>query len=129
MFAKLNDNTAALVFSIYLLGIIAYVVQLIFMTGSWLANEGFDASAVPVARVLGATWLGLGVGLLFMLLKGPDGQSSFFIGIIVAQVATLLVILHSYFILKIPTSGDDSIIVAVLTLLLIFGWYRIKDRV
>lgn len=129
MFAKLNDNTAALVFSIYLLGIIAYVVQLIFMTGSWLANEGFDASAVPVARVLGGTWLGLGVGLLLMLLKGPDGQSSFFIGIIVAQVATLLVILHSYFILKIPTSGDDSIIVAVLTLLLIFGWYRIKDRV
>ena len=44
------------------------------------------------------------------------------------QVATLLVILHSYFIANMPKIGDDAAIVAVLTILLLIGWFRIKDR-
>ena len=32
MLAKLNDNVAAVVFGVLLLGIIMYVIQLIFMT-------------------------------------------------------------------------------------------------
>ena len=53
MLGKLNDNIAALVLGIYLLGIIMYVVQLIFMTEIWLKGEEVDVSAVTVARVLG----------------------------------------------------------------------------
>ena len=48
MLGKLNDNIAALVLGIYLLGIIMYVVQLIFMTEIWLKGEEVDVSAVTV---------------------------------------------------------------------------------
>ena len=57
MLGKLNDNIAALVLGIYLLGIIMYVVQLIFMTEIWLKGEEVDVSAVTVARVLGINQL------------------------------------------------------------------------
>ena len=128
MLAKLNDNVAALVLGIYLLGILMYVVQLIFMTEVWLKGEEIDVSAVTVARVTGTAWLGLGVGVVLTFLNGPDGQKTFFTGLLVAQVATLLVILHSHFIANVPKSGDDAAIVAVLTILLLVGWFRIKDR-
>ena len=128
MLAKLNDNVAALVFGIYLLGIIMYVIQLIFMTEIWLKGEEVDVSAVTVARVMGGTWLGLGVGIVLTFLNGPDGQKTFFTSLLVAQVATLLVILHSHFIVNVPKTGDDAAIVAVLTILFLIGWFRIKDR-
>ena len=128
MLAKLNDNVAALVLGIYLLGILMYVVQLIFMTEVWLKGEEIDVSAVTIARVTGATWHGLAVGVVLTFLNGPDGQKTFFTGLLVAQVATLLVILHSHFIANVPKSGDDAAIVAVLTILLLVGWFRIKDR-
>ena len=128
MLAKLNNNVAALVLGIYLLGIVMYVVQLIFMTEVWLKGEEIDVSAVTVARVTGTTWLGLGVGVVLTFLNGPDGQKTFFTGLLVAQVATLLVVLHSHFIANVPKTGDDAAIVAVLTILLLVGWFRIKDR-
>ena len=128
MLAKLNDNIAALVFGVYLLGIIMYVIQLIFMTEIWLKGEEVDVSAVTVARVLGGAWLGLGLGVVLTFLNGPDGQKTFFTSLLVAQVATLLVILHSHFIANVPKTGDDAAIVAVLTILFLIGWFRIKDR-
>ena len=128
MLAKLNDNVAALVFGIYLLGIVMYVIQLIFMTEIWLKGEEVDVSAVTVARVLGGAWLGLGLGVVLTFLNGPDGQKTFFTSLLVAQVATLLVILHSHFIANVPKTGDDAAIVAVLTILFLIGWFRIKDR-
>ena len=128
MLEKLNDNVAALVLSIYLLGIIMYVVQLIFMTEIWLKGEEIDVSAVTVARVLGGAWLGLGLGIVLTFLNGPDGQKTFFTTILVAQVATLLVLLHGHFVSNLPKLGDDVAIVAVLTILLLIGWFRIKDR-
>ena len=128
MLAKLNDNVAALVFGVYLLGIIMYVIQLIFMTEIWLKGEGVDLSAVTVARVLGGAWLGLGLGVVLTFLNGPNGQKTFFTSLLVAQVATLLVILHSHFIANVPKTGDDAAIVAVLTILFLIGWFRIKDR-
>ena len=128
MLAKLNDNIAALVFGIYLLGIIMYVIQLIFMTEIWLKGEEVDVSAVTVARVLGGAWLGLGLGVVLTFLNGPDGQKTFFTSLLVAQVATLLVILHSHFIANVPKTGDDAAIVVGLTILLLVGWFRIKDR-
>ena len=128
MLAKLNDNIAALVFGIYLLGIIMYVIQLIFMTEIWLKGEEVDVSAVTVARVMGGAWLGLGLGIVLTFLNGPDGQKTFFTSLLVAQVATLLVILHSHFIANVPKTGDDAAIVAVLTILFLIGGFRIKDR-
>ena len=128
MLAKLNDNVAALVFGVYLLGIVMYVIQLIFMTEIWLKGEEVDVSAVTVARVLGGAWLGLGLGVVLTFLNGPDGQKTFFTSLLVAQVATLLVILHSYFIANVPKTGDDAAIVVGLTILLLVGWFRIKDR-
>ena len=128
MLAKLNDNVAALVFGVYLLGIIMYVIQLIFMTEIWLKGEEVDVSAVTVARVMGGAWLGLGLGVVLTFLNGPDGQKTFFTSLLVAQVATLLVMLHSHFIANVPKTGDDVAIVAVLTILFLIGWFRIKDR-
>ena len=128
MLAKLNDNVAALVFGVYLLGIIMYVIQLIFMTEIWLKGEEVDVSAVTVARVLGGAWLGLGLGVVLTFLNGPDGQKTFFTSLLVAQVATLLVIMHSHFIANVPKTGDDVAIVAVLTILFLIGGFRIKDR-
>ena len=128
MLAKLNDNVAALVFGVYLLGIIMYVIQLIFMTEIWLKGEEVDVSAVTVARVLGGAWLGLGLGIVLTFLNGPDGQKTFFTSLLVAQVATLLVILHSHFIANVPKTGDDAAIVVGLTILFLIGGFRIKDR-
>ena len=128
MFPKLNDNVTALVLGIYLLGLIVYVVQLIFMTEVWLKGEEIDQSAKDIARILGGTWLGLGIGVVLIFLNGPDGQKTFFTTILVSQVATLLVILHSYFMLKNPNAADDAAIVTVITLLLLVVWFRIKDR-
>ena len=128
MLAKLNDNVAAVVFGLLLLGIIMYVIQLIFMTEIWLKGEGVDLSAVTVARVMGGAWLGLGLGIVLTFLNGPDGQKTFFTSLLVAQVATLLVLLHGHFVSNQPKFGDDVAIVSVLTILLLVGWFRIKDR-
>ena len=105
-----------------------YVIQLIFMTEIWLKGEEVDVSAVTVARVLGGAWLGLGLGIVLTFLNGPDGQKTFFTSLLVAQVATLLVILHSHFIANVPKTGDDAAIVAGLTILFLVGGFRIKDR-
>ncbi len=128
MLAKLNDNVAAVVFGVLLLGIIMYVIQLIFMTEFWLKGEGVDLSAVTVARVLGGAWLGLGLGIVLTFLNGPDGQKTFFTSFLVSQVATLLILLHGHFIANVPNLVDDVAIVAVLTILFLTGWFRIKDR-
>jgi hypothetical protein len=127
MLAKYNDNVTATVFGIYLLGIFIYVVQLIFMTEVWLKGEEIDLSAVIVARVMGATWFGFGIGLLLTYFQGPDGQRSFFIGLVVAQIGTLLCLLNAY-LQGVPNSGDDAIIVTVLLVLLLTGCFRIKSR-
>ena len=127
MFAKYNDNITAVALGLYFLGIVVYVVQLLFMTEVWLKGEAVDVSAITVARVLGATWLGLGVGLLLTFINGPDGQKSFFYVLLVAQIATFIAVLNSY-LQGNPSSQDDAIIVAILTLLLLFGWSRIRSR-
>jgi hypothetical protein len=128
MLAKLNDNIAALVFGVYLLGIIMYVIQLIFMTEIWLKGEEVDLSALTLARVMGGAWLGLGLGIMLTFLNGPDGQKTFFTSLLVSQVATLLILLHSHFVLNLPKLVDDVTIVGVLTILLLIGCFRIKDR-
>ncbi|MEE3000766.1 MAG: hypothetical protein VX693_12655 [Pseudomonadota bacterium] len=128
MFSKYNDNLAAICLGIYFLGCLGYVVQLIFTTEAWLVANEIDTNAVTVARVLGSTWLGIVLGLFLTFMRGPDGQGLFFWALGVAQIATLATILHSHFVLAVPTTADDAAIVSVLTLLFLIGFFRIKSR-
>ena len=77
---------------------------------------------------MGGAWLGLGFGLLLTFKDGPDGQKIFFWTIGLAQISTLAVILYHHFVLSTPAITDDALIVSVLTLLFIVGFYKIKSR-
>ena len=128
MFEKYNDNPAAICLGLYLLGCIFYVLQLLFMTETWLAAEGVGPEAIPVARVLGSAFLGFVVGLILTYVNGPDGQKTYFFALLVAQICTLLNIWHQHLFTDNPTVFDDAIIVSVLTALLLVGFFRIKSR-
>ena len=129
MFAKYNDNPAAICLGIYLLGAIFYVFQLLFMTEQWLANEMIDDSgAIGVARVLGFAYLGYIVGMILTFIKGPDGQKFYFLSLLVAQVGTFLNLWHQHLLKGNPTVLDDAIIVSILTALFLIGYFRVKSR-
>jgi hypothetical protein len=128
MFSKYNDNLAAIVFSLYFLGIAGYVFQLLFTTETWLLANEVNLNALTIARVMGGAWLGLGFGLLLTFKDGPDGQKIYFWTIGLAQISTLVVILYHHFVLSTPAITDDALIVSVLTLLFIVGFYKIKSR-
>ena len=84
MFARYKDNVGATVYGIYLLSIVMYAVQLILSTEAWLTSHKIDVSAVTVARVTGDARLGLGVGVMPTFLNGPNGQKTFFTGLMAA---------------------------------------------
>ena len=128
MFSKYNDNVAAIVLGLFLLGIVFYVSQLFFNTEGWLLENEINVNATTIARVMGGAWLGLGFGLLLTFLHGPDGQKIYFWTIGLAQIATLAVILYHHLALSTPGTADDAAIVSVLTLLLLIGFFRIKSR-
>ena len=128
MIEKYNDNLAAICIGIYLLGSIFYVFQLLFMTETWLAGEGIGPEAIPVARVLGAAFLGFIVGLILTYVKGPDGHKIYFFALLVAQICTFLNLWHQHLFAGNTTVLDDAIIVSLLTTLLLVGFFRIKSR-
>ena len=128
MFEKYNDNPAAICLGLYLLGCIFYVFQLIFMTETWLAGEGIGPEAIPVARVLGASFLGFIVGLILTYMNGPDGQKIYFYALLVAQICTLINLWHQHLFTANATVFDDAIIVSILTALLLIGFFRVKSR-
>ena len=128
MIEKYNDNVAAICIGIYLLGSIFYVFQLLFMTEPWLAGEGIGPEAIPVARVLGAAFLGFIVGLILTYVKGPDGHKIYFFALLVAQICTFLNLWHQHLFAGNTTVLDDAIIVSLLTTLLLVGFFRIKSR-
>ena len=113
MFEKYNDNPAAICLGLYLLGCIFYVFQLIFMTETWLAGEGIGPEAIPVARVLGAAFLGFIVGLILTYMNGPDGQKIYFYALLVAQICTLINLWHQHLFTANATVFDDAIIVSL----------------
>ena len=129
MFKKYNDNLAAICIGLYLLGSIFYVFQLLFMTEKWLAGEMIGPEAIPVARVLGAAFLGFIVGLILTYMNGPDGQKIYFYALLVAQICTFINLWHQHLFAGNPTVFDDAIIVSILTALLLIGFFRIKSRV
>ena len=99
------------------------------MTETWLAGEGIGPEAIPVARVLGAAFLGFIVGLILTYMNGPDGQKIYFYALLVAQICTLINLWHQNLFTANATVFDDAIIVSILTALLLIGFFRIKSRV
>ena len=132
MLEKYNDTPAAIAIILYTLGCAFYVFQLLFMTESWLAQNGMGPETVGLARVLAFTWLGIIIGLVRTFTNGPDGNSTFFIALIVAQLGLVLNLWHQYLFpadaAAAATVLDDSIAVSVLAILLLIGWFRIRAR-
>ena len=132
MLEKYNDTPAAIAIILYALGCAFYVFQLLFMTESWLAENGMGPETVGLARVLAFTWLGIIIGLVRTFTNGPDGNSTFFIALIVAQLGLVLNLWHQYLFpadaAAAATVLDDSIAVSVLALLLLIGWFRLRTR-
>ena len=132
MLEKYNDTPAAIAIILYTLGCAFYVFQLLFMTESWLAENGMGPETVGLARVLAFTWLGIIIGLVRTFTNGPDGNSTFFIALIVAQLGLVLNLWHQYLFpadaVAAATVLDDSIAVSVLAILLLVGWFRLRAR-
>ena len=95
MFKKYNDTPAAIAMGIYLLGALLYGLQLVFTSDSWLAAHDIDIAAIPLARALGAAYLGFSLGVILTFLNGPDGQKTFFTALGVAQVILFVVLWHA----------------------------------
>jgi len=127
MLQKYNDTPAAIALILFTLGGAFYVAQLLFMTEAWLAENGMGAESVVLSRVLGFTWLGITVGLIRTFTNGPDGSSTFFMALVIAQIGILINLWHQHLI---GTLGvfDDAIIVSVLTALLLIGYLRVRSR-
>ena len=127
MLQKYNDTPAAIALILFTLGGAFYVAQLLFMTEAWLAENGMGVESVVLARVLGFTWLGITVGLIRTFTNGPDGSSTFFMALVIAQIGILINLWHQHLI---GTLGvfDDAIIVSVLTALLLIGYLRVRSR-
>ena len=132
MLEKYNDTPAAIAIILYTLGCAFYVFQLLVMTEAWLAENGMGPETVGLARVLAFTWLGIIIGLVRTFTNGPDGNSTFFIALIVAQLGLVLNLWHQYLFpadaAAAATVLDDSIAVSVLALLLLIGWFRLRAR-
>lgn len=132
MLQKYNDTPAAIAIILVTLGSAFYVFQLLLMTETWLAQNGMGPETVGLARVLGFTWLGIIVGLIRTFTNGPDGNSTFFIALIIAQLGLVLNLWHQYLFPVEPAAAarvlDDAIAVSVLAILLLTGWFRLRAR-
>ena len=105
------------------------------MTDTWLAAHEIGTEAAPIVRIMGATYLGFAIGLILTFVNGPDGQRTFFIALLVAQVLTLVILWQTHFMGSLPVSAaaldtlfQDAIAVSVLTALLLFGCFRLRSR-
>ena len=127
MLKKYNDTPAAIALVLFTLGGAFYVAQLLFMTEAWLAENGMGTESVVLARVLGFTWLGITIGLIRTFINGPDGSSTFFMALVIAQIGILINLWHQHLI-GVPAVFDDAIIVSVLTALLLIGYLRVRSR-
>ena len=117
MFAKYNDNLAAVFLSIYLLAAFVYAVQFLFFAEWTLAQRGIMMDPAPqvgmVARAAGIAYLGLSFGVLMTLLKGPEGQKIFYDSLMIIQMVTLAALWHAHLIEQWPYILPDALIVTV----------------
>ena len=128
MFKKYNDTPAAIAMGLMALGMIFWVGLMLFSPETLLSDRGIDVTAAPLARFLGLTWLGLLVGVIFTFVNGPDGQKVFFNALLVAHIATAIANWYEYFANDVGTLGGDVLIDVVLTVLLLFAYFRIRSR-
>ena len=128
MFKKYNDTPAAIAMGLMALGMIFWVGLMLFSPETLLSDRGIDVTAAPIARFLGLTWLGLLVGVIFTFVNGPDGQKVFFNALLVAHIATAIANWYEYFANDVGTLGGDVLIDVVLTVLLLFAYFRIRSR-
>ena len=132
MFAKYNDNLAAIVLSIYLVAAFVYAFQFLFLAEWSLAQRGIMMDPAPqvgmVARAVGTAWLGLSFGILLTLLKGPEGQKIFYHSLMVVQISVFAALWHAHLIEQWPFILPDALIVTVITAMLVFVYLRIKTR-
>lgn len=124
---KYRDTVATITLGLVVLGGLFYVIQLLFMTESWLAQREIGIEAVGVAQVLGFTWLGLVLVLLQSFIKGPDGSGSFFLAFLIAQIGVFASLWYQH-LTGTPAIFEDAIIVSVLTGLFLIGYFKILGR-
>ena len=84
-------------------------------------------SAVPLLRLAALTWLGFLVGIVLTFVNGHDGQKVFFNALLVAQITTAILNWQQYFGNDIETPFD-VIENVVITVLLLFAYFRVKSR-
>ena len=84
-------------------------------------------SAVPLLRLAALTWLEFLVGIVLTFVNGHDGQKVFFNALLVAQITTAFLISHQYFGNDIGTPFE-GIANVVMTVLLLFAYFRVKSR-
>ena len=125
---KYNDIPAAIAIGLFTLGGLFYVVQLLFMTETWLAQNNMGVESIGLARVLGFTWLGIIVVLIRTFISGPEGSASFFLALVIAQIGIFANLWHQHLSGAADSVMDDAIIVTVLLVLLLFGYFRVRSR-
>ena len=128
MFKKYNDTPAAIAMGLYLLGAVVYGLQLIFASEAWLTAHDIGPEGIPLARALGAAYLGFSLGVILTFVNSPDGQKTFFIALGIAQVILFVVLWHA----RIAGIGSvllqDAVAVSVLTAALLFGYFKLLTR-
>ena len=127
MLKKYNDTPAAIALILFTLGSAFYVFQLLFNTEAWLTENSMAVESVGLARVLGFTWLGIIVGLIRTFTNGPEGNSTFFMALVTAQIGICINLWQPH-LTGSPTVFDDAIIVSVMTVLLLIGFLRVRSR-
>lgn len=128
MFKKYNDTPAAIAMGLITLAMIFWVGLSLFNPETLLSDRGIDASAVPLARFIGLTWLAFVVGVILTFVNGPDGQRVFFNALLVAQIATAILNRYQYFANDVGTLVGDVIPDVVITALFLFAYFRIRSR-
>ena len=99
------------------------------MAESWLAAHAIGTEAVPVARALGAAYFGFSVGMILTFVNGPDGQRTFFIALSVAQVLSFVILWQARIMGGFENVLlEDLIAISVLTVLLLFGFFKLRSR-
>jgi len=127
MFKKYNDTPAAVAMGLILIGMIFWLGQIVTSPEAALSDRGIDVSAVPLLRLAALTWLGFLVGIVLTFVNGPDGQKVFFNALLVAQITTAILNWYQYVGNDLGTPFD-VIADVVITVLLLFAYFRVKSR-
>ena len=68
------------------------------------------------------------VVLIRTFISGPEGSASFFLALVIAQIGIFANLWHQHLSGAADSVMDDAIIVTVLLVLLLFGYFRVRSR-